>query len=441
MTQTLRLAARRWPQLLAWFLAGWLARYLLIELAALVGSRWLLGGLLIMALAILARLISFVGMFLVLRDDMPNLRAAAADPLPQSPRQRRRAFVDAVLISILPFFAFYYAWGLLAADMRNYALRALETYLDTTDLTDPQVVSFSEIDTLSVDALTIGVIVAAFAGRWVLKRWRAKLPAWTTLVGVYLEAIWVFLTVYLISGLFGGVTAWLQNRQGAVWLADAREWLGQFARPLAWVWDAIGWVVAEVGAIVLEPLAWLTIAGVIYGRAIAARTVAVPANERVDAVRRRYGTVPQLVRRRLNDVWSARTGRVRAVVNAVATIWHAGAVPMGVFILGYTVVMALEGWLRWAIVAALGPHDLSAFWMVIDTALIVAVVAVVEPLRVSVVAAAYDHALPRLSAQELHRLEEPVDDAAGAEAPTEQGQPAEGAAAGSSASASIANDR
>ena len=110
VTRAARLAGAHWPALLAWFLAGWLARYVLIELAALVGSSWLLGGLLIMPLAILARLISFVAMFLVLRPSMPQLQRLAASPA--SAKARRTEFMNAVLVAILPFFAFYAPWGL-----------------------------------------------------------------------------------------------------------------------------------------------------------------------------------------------------------------------------------------------------------------------------------------------------------------------------------------
>lgn len=414
LTQTLRLVARRWPQLLAWFLAGWLARYLLIELAAQVGATFALGGLLLLPLAILARLVSFVAMFLVLRDDMPNLRRLAASSLPETGRDRRAAFLDAVLVSILPFFAFYYAWGMLRDDFFAYSGRALELYLYFRG--DPTAVGripYSDIDRLEFDALTIGIIVAAFAGRWALKRWRERIPRWTALVGVYLEAVWVFLTVYLIAGALGSFTSWWEGRQALAWLAAARDWVSGLAAPLGWIWDGVEWILGQVGDIVLQPIAWLAIAGVIYGRAIAARAVALPEDERVDAVRRRYASVPARVRRRLGDVSGQITARFRPLGRAFVLIWHAGAIPMGLFILGYTVVMALQGWLRWGITGLIGPQDVEGFWYIIDAAVILAVVAITEPLRIAVVAAAYDHALGGLTPAEEAVLEAPVEDASG----------------------------
>jgi len=216
-------------------------------------------------------------------------------------------------------------------------------------------------------------------------------------VGVYLEAVWVFLTIYLIAGVLTSVREWVDGRVAMVWLADVREWLGQFAAPVAWIWDAIQWVLGEVGGLVLQPLAWLTIAGVIYGRSIAERRLEMPDLPRTRVARQRYERLPARLRRRLGELWEEITARFRPVGRAIVTIWHAGAIPMGVFVLAYTVVMALQGWLRWGIVAVIGPHDLVEFWTIFDALLVLAVVAVVEPLRIALVAAAYDHAAARLA--------------------------------------------
>ena len=393
LTRTGRLAAAHWPALLAWFLAGWLARYLLIELAAWVGASTLLGGLLIMPLAILARLISFVAMFLVLKPGMPALQALGGETPAtrrgRTRRHRRAEFQRAVLASILPFFAFYAAWGFLRDDMHQYSRSALDNFTATNFGTGR---SFADVDQLGFDATTISIIVLAFAGRWALGRYASRLPRWVSLIGVYLEAMWVFLTVYLISDLLGSISAWFDSRQAMVWLDDARGWLAEVASPLIWVWDAAAWAVGEIGGLVLLPLAWLTIAGVIYGQSVPAGSLAAPA--RLGAVRRRYDdTVPAWLRRRLADLGMQFVRRFRPVWRAMLTIWRAGAIPMGIYILVYTIVAALQGWIAWGIIAALGPHDLHSFWMIADALIALAALLIVEPLRVALVAAAYDHAI------------------------------------------------
>ena len=429
VTRAARLAGAHWPALLAWFLAGWLARYVLIELAALVGSSWLLGGLLIMPLAILARLISFVAMFLVLRPSMPQLQRLAASPA--SAKARRTEFMNAVMVAILPFFAFYAAWGFLRDDMHQYSRGAIDNFTAQHAFTDGA--SFTEIDQLHFDALTISIIVLYFAGRWALGRFASRLPRWTALVGVYLEAIWVFMTVYLISGVLASITTWFDTRQAMVWLDDMRGWLSEFASPLIWVWDAAAWAVGEVGGLVLLPLAWLTIAGVIYGHALPARRIAAPAS--LSAARQRYETVaPGWLRRRLGDLGMQFVRRFRPVWRAMLTIWHAGAIPMGVYILVYTIIAALQGWITWGLVAVIGPHDLQTFWMIIDALLAFVVMLVIEPVRVALVAAAYDHAVGSAEApvSETARMQM---DAAAPPATTALATPALAAPAGETAEA------
>ena len=387
VTRAARLAGAHWPALLAWFLAGWLARYLLIELAAWVGASTLLGGLLIMPLAILARLISFVAMFLVLRPGMPQLQRLAASSA--GAKARRTEFMNAVMVAILPFFAFYAAWGFLRDDMHQYSRGAIDNFTAQNAFTDGA--SFSDIDQLNFDAVTISIIVLAFAGRWALGRYASRLPRWTALIGVYLEAIWVFMSVYLISDVLNSITTWFDTRQAMVWLDDMRGWLSEFASPLIWVWDAAAWAVGEVGGLVLLPLAWLTIAGVIYGHALPARKVAAPAP--LSAARQRYETVaPSWLRRRLNDLGMQFVRRFRPVWRAMLTIWHAGALPMGVYILVYTIIVALQGWITWGLIVVIGPNDLQTFWMIVDALLAFVVMLLIEPLRVALVAAAYDHA-------------------------------------------------
>lgn len=412
VTQTLRLTLRRWPQLLAWFLAGWLARYVIVELAAIVGMTSLLGALLILPLAVLARLVSFVAMFLVLRQDMPQLQRIAPPP-PATARARRREFLDAVLISILPFFAFYYAWGFLKEDTFQYENAAIDNFTSTTEFFEGTSGSYSDVAQLQFDGVTIPIIVIAFGVRWILKRFSAKLPRWTAIVGTYLEAVWVYLTIYLISDLFSGIGEWVNSRQAMVWLGDIRGWLGEYLTPFAVVWDAVLWALGEVGGIILQPLAWLAIAGVIYGRAIAREKVVVPGSERLAPVQQRWSRLPDWARRRLNDLSQGFTGRFKPIWNALVTMWQAGAVPMGMFVFSYAVVLALHGWLQWAIYRGLGPNDLFTFWQLVDALIALAVMIVVEPLRVCLVAAAYDYALGRQTPAEIAELVEPIPDASG----------------------------
>ncbi|MEH3088541.1 MAG: hypothetical protein PGN24_02725 [Microbacterium arborescens] len=390
-----RLFAAHWPALLAWYLGGALANYVVIEVAGFVGAFTSVGGLLLMPLAILAPLVSYVAMFLVLRDGMPRLEELA----PRAPdvRERRRQFVRALLGGILPFFAFYAAWGFLRGDMQDYTARALEVrtgeFLAHTDVVFG---AAGTVDRLGFDAVTIPIIVVAFAGRWAYKRWNARMPRWSSPVAVYLEAVWVFLTVYLISDGLGQVTAWVQSRQAMVWLADLRAGLTGALAPVGFVWDGVEWLLGEAGGILLLPIAWLTIAGVLYGQAVAASAPKL-AGRIPEKVRTRYGAIPARARRRLDDVGGSLVGRFRPIGAALVLMWRAGPALIGGYVLLFTAVVALEPLVGLGITRLVGPHDLVSEWMVFDQLLVLAVGLIVEPVRVALVAGAYERTLVGLT--------------------------------------------
>ncbi|MEV5635346.1 hypothetical protein AB0K73_04490 [Agromyces sp. NPDC052230] len=396
ISMTGRLLLAHWPALLAWFLAGILVRYLVIELAGFVGAFSALGGQLLLPLAILARLVSFVAMFLVLRDGMARLGTIAV--LPRDALARRRAFVDAVLGGILPFFAFYAAWGYLRDDWFAYLARGLEVQqgiIFGSMLSGEAVSTEGTLDQLVFEPATIALIVVAFVGRWAWNRYRDRLPKWSAIGAVYLEAIWVFLTVILISQALGWVSEWVQSRQAMVWLADIRTWVTTQVEPIAWVWEGVEWLLGEAGGIILLPLAWLTIAGVVYGQAVAPQAPRL-GGALVDRARGRFSSLPEALRRRLGDLWWELASRFRPIGRAVVLMWRAGPVLVGGYVLLYTIVLGFEQMLRFWITRLIGPQDFYAFWTVADTVVLLLVPLIVEPLRVTLVASAYDATLARL---------------------------------------------
>lgn len=392
-----RLLWRHWPALLALYLAGTLGRYVAIEVAGFVGAYSAVGGALLFPLAILSRLVALVAMLLVLRDGMVRLGVIA--PIPAEPAQRRRAFVDALLAGILPFVAFYAAWGYLREDAAAYFSRLLEV---NSGLIADEILSGGEragdaaVGELSFGPATIAIIIAAFAGRWLWKRYRARLPAIFAAGAVYLEVLWVYLSVTLIADALNIVTAWVQDRQAIVWLGDIRQWVGEQLAPVAWVWDAVEWALGEVGGIVLLPIAWLTIAGVIYGQVVAPQSARL-GGPVVTRARARFDTLPSRLRARLRDVWSDLIARFQPIGRALLLMWRAGPVLIGSYVLLFTLLLALDAALEVALTRAIGPEDLRGFWMVNAPLIFLFIPLVIEPLRVVLVASAYDAVIGRLS--------------------------------------------
>ncbi len=385
-----RLLAASWPALVAWYLAGTLGRYVGIEVAGFVGGYTAIGGILLLPLAILAKLVSVVAMFLVLRDGMPRLGAIA--PPPTDRRVRRAAFRDALLAAILPFMAVYAALGFLREDVAAYldAALAVKTGRDAAAiLTGVSVDTSGAVDQLSWEPWTISVVVLAFVGRWAWKRWQESLPSWTSVPATYLEALWVFLAAYFVGEALGQLTGWIDSRQATAWLADAREWVGGWFAPLGWAWDGVLWAVGQVGAIMLVPLAWLTVAGVIYGQAVSPQGLHW-RGELVARARSRYGVVPERLRRRLNDIGAGLGSRFRPIWRAFVLMWRSGPILIGGYVLLYALLLLGEGWLRVAITRLVGPHDFFEFWIVLGTLPLMLVPLIVEPVRAVLVAGAYD---------------------------------------------------
>jgi hypothetical protein len=396
IVMTGRLLAAHWPALVAWYLAGTLGRYVGIEVAGFVGGYSALGGILILPLAILAKLVSVVAMFLVLRDGMVRLGVIA--PPPADRRSRMTAFRDALLSSVLPFIAVYAVLGFLVDDVAAYLGKALavQTGREFDALAESvatgvnvEVDTSGAVDSLAWEPWTIAVIVLAFAGRWAWKRWQGRLPRWTALVATYLEALWIFLVAYFIGEALGQVSAWVDSRQAIVWLGDARAWIGGWFAPLGWAWDGIGWVLGVVGALILVPLAWLTIAGVIYGQAVSPQGVQW-RGQLVEGARARYASVPQRLRRRLTDIGSGVGARFRPIWRAIVLMWRSGPILIGGYVLLYVLVILGERWLGVGLTRLVGPHDVNTFWFVAYMPILLIVPLIIEPVRTALIASAYD---------------------------------------------------
>lgn len=407
LSRIARLWLAHWPALLAWMLAGTLAHFLVLKLAAWVGARSAVGGILLLPVAALALLVAYVAMFLVLREGMPGLRAVS--PLPTDGVERRSAFLDSLLGGILPFVAFYAAWGFIRQDVISYTNDAFGWQIAWGLRAVVEGTTYDRSGTISdlgVNPLTIGLLAIAFGGRWAYKRFGARLPrrAGTarvaSVIAVYLEALWVYLAAYLVTDLIAVVTGWVQTRQGIVWLSDLRGGMTGWLAPLGYAWDAVGLVLSEAGGIVLLPLAWLTIAGVVYGQAVKAaapRLSGVREGSRLARARARYAAIPGRARRRISDYWdSLVVGRFRPIWAAIVLMWRAGPLLIAGYVLLFVLVGFGQQWLLVAGSRAFGPHELSSFWVPASFALVSVVTVLIEPVRISVIAATYDATVARL---------------------------------------------
>ncbi|WP_350351161.1 hypothetical protein ABS642_17710 [Microbacterium sp. A8/3-1] len=405
LTTTGRVLMRHWPALMAWYLAGVLVQYVIGQVAGFIGASSATLGFLVLPIGILARLISLVAMFLVLRDGLRNLQEVA--PLPEEPVERRRTFLSALLAGILPFFAVYWAQGLLREDVNAYSSRALEVrsgIIFTASVNgDAPVGDQDTVLNLPFNVWTVAIIVIAFAGRWAWSKWSAKLSTWLSPVAVYFEVVWVFFSVILLGDLFDSIKAWVDSRAAMAFLEDLREQILNAVAPLRWLWEAIGWVLTEAGPVLLAPLAWLTIAGVVFGQAIVAEKLRVE-NQLISRFRQHATVIPNPVVRRLKDLGGELGARFRPIGRAILLMWRAGPLLVASYALVYVVVKALESYLSLGITRLIGPHEFLT-WAIILPVVSIVPLLIIEPLRIAVISGAYDATLGRLRRRPQERAD------------------------------------
>jgi len=387
-----RILAANWAPLLAWYLAGQVVRASVIVIAAPIGAQSPIVALLILPIAALARLVSYIGMFLVVRHSLPGYRLFAGDQVRFTTlRDTVADFVRVLLVSIGPFFTLYALIGLLNEDLDSYAGLAFR-YAGIGDN--------SHVVDVGSGPLVLAVVLVAFAARMVLKFLGPRLPGWTAVPGIYLEATWVFVALTGIGSLFGPVLEWIGDRQVVHWWNDARDFLVTLAGPVRFVIEGIDWLTPVALQLLLLPLAWLFVASIIYLRSLGnvvedALPVPRVIGERVAAGASR---MPALLRR-YGYLFTGTWDEVgRPAVFSGRLVLTSGLRPLGILLIAYGVLFAATQWAERGLLALVGAHDL-AFWFIASPVVGLVLDAVAEPVRVALLAAAFGFCLARWAAR------------------------------------------
>lgn len=409
LASTGRSLVRHWPAMLAWYLAGIAVHYAIVQVSGIVGAHSATLGMLILPVAILARLISYVAMFLVLRDGLRELNDIA--PLPESPAERRKTFLSALLAGILPFFAVYWGQGLLGEDVTAYASRSLversSLGWEALAKNQPMLENTDSVTDLPLSVWTVLIIAIAFAARWAWTKWQQRIPAWVSPVAVYLEVVWVFFSVIVIGNITDTISGWVDTRAATVWFEQVRANVLDAIAPVQWAWDGVGWLIGQSGPILLAPLAWLTVGGVVYGQAIVAEKLRIE-NEMLASIRQHAAIVPNPLMRRLKDLGDELGSRFVPIGRALLLMWRAGPVLIASYALTYVAVKTLQTYLDFGVTRLVGPHD-QIFWSIATPLVSVVPLLLIEPLRVSVIAGAYDATLGRLRKRQQEKADAGIE--------------------------------
>jgi hypothetical protein len=361
-----RLWRQCWPQLLLIAACGAIANDLLLPAAVQAGFINGLAGLAVLSLIVLTKLVVVVLMFLALRAYMPAVAtlqpgggAATTATMPQG---GSRAVYALIAVALIPFFAYYAAWGFLGDTVREYSLLALSLR------------PFGERAVI-LDIPNSSWLFVSVALSWAVRRFakamraRGSRPVWQFVI-VICDANWIFVGLYVLSRWKDAAWAWVAAGGPMPYLIFIRDllssWIAKASAaspvPVELAEPPLSTSAQSLLLYALLPLVWLLMAAVIYGCDMS-DTASLAKHRRVVGALSRYGSLPRFLRDFIDHFVSGYRSRYVPVVNSVRLAFGA-SLPV---LLGLIVLYRAIGWggaWTWIGLSRLiGPHDLPTWQM------------------------------------------------------------------------------
>lgn len=413
LAELIRLARGAWSlwtgnfwRMGAWFCAGFAVHAVGLLVSAELGAEH---GTLAMIAFVLGVVSTLVALVLMIHSLEPALRSPnTVDPVPPTPGGlripsqvfAREASMDVVASAVGPFLAVYALWGFVDDQisdlfLSNYTLQGL-----------------GGIDNFSISFAPgrLPFYLGLAAAAWVLRQVVAAVTARRkmlalALVGIALEALWVFSFFVVLLIAAGQVRPWLRTRSAYVGMQDlwrsfldlVPDWSFLFGLSLP---QALDRAVAGLAHTVLPgawtalvlPLVWLALTATVLGwREFRGVDVlaGTPLGGRLAGLRRPGGTRVRL----LADFLTAdlRT-KYLPVLQALQLVGRAGPRFVGVYLLLATMVTTAQGLFEIAVTVLVGPLDIAGS-LFLDPFLMLASGLLFTTFSVAVYAAAFDEAL------------------------------------------------
>ncbi len=335
----LRVLVNHWPALVVLYLAGFAARMGSIWLAVRAARISSVLAALVIPLAPLATIVSFVLMLRVAAESLP----AFGEQVRSVPRQERwRRNLGVAAMALAPFLAVYASQGLMVEDLKRFALDAGAAEWAAMDRADFSDTNFARAG-LATGSLAIGIALVAMVLRKVIAALGLgeRTARWALLAG-YLEALWTSSLGYTFTSEKSALVEWITTRR--IVAGVYRRWEGVIGfldgihQALTAPVEAVGAIVGSMGGLVVVPVAWLAVGATVYGTSLKEGSV-LPTHE---AATERLRRVPHPIRRITAQVTEPVTTPFRSAVAAIGKVASAGVVPMVLF----CVVFAVTGWVR-----------------------------------------------------------------------------------------------
>ncbi len=394
---TFRLWWKNLVPMLTWFLAGYVAFLLAVQ-----GAIWLqvhqhknlaIG---LFSAGVLAQLIAVVGMIRTIARSLYRWRDAAAGPGETTdPTQQR--LLELLSITLLPLIAVWSAWGILDEKLDTYA----GFYLTTQGSFElPFKLGGGEWKAY------IPAVIALLVLRRVLEsaddRWPSRAGK---LVQVWVEAFFALLVVIITPPAFSTAKNWFEGR--TFWFEttqrweSVKEWFAGISIPipdgLEFLWGVFHetlWPLFKEG--VADPLTWLAITTVVFGhRALSAGSfvrgtrfesrLGGPSTAPQGRTAAVVGKAPELVLGGLKE-------KFIPTLNAFRLLVRVGPVFLGVVCVVYTLHALGSAWFYTGLTHWIG--DRGSNWTVLwDNLVDLGGSMIFEPLRIALLAAAFDLAI------------------------------------------------
>ncbi|MGO1077455.1 hypothetical protein [Inquilinus sp. CA228] len=416
---------RFWPQLTLLVLIGMLLNDQLLLLSAKIGFVDRSLGFAALTLVVLTKLVVTVLSFMIMRPALPAIAAAQAlssgtavpitgpedAPAPTTRRQRLAGFATTLTIALVPFFAYYAAWGFLGDTIREYSMLGLS------------LAPFGESGSL-LDAIGARWLVVSVVGTWILRRFfklmrdRTDAPIWKLLI-VLCETNWVFIGLFVLSQWKDEALAWVAS--GAAWTWLNGVWQAVLtpistafaaAEPVEQAPPDATSVALGLFFYALLPLIWLVMAALIYGHDLGGDPGWM-RHRRLERIGSRYASLPKFLRDFIGHFIAGYRSRYLPIANSIRLALHADLFLLLILVLGWRGLGWAADWLWIGATHLIGPHPLP-LWQVLGDGLALLLGSpsgttpgiLVEPLRICLIAAVLEIAFARSQAPAEPRADE-----------------------------------
>lgn len=349
----LKVLWRHWPALLGWFLVGAIARRAFLWLAVWCADVNRTLGVLVLPLAPISTLLSWV---MMLRCTAGSLPAFSSLTRTSSRREAVKTHLTVAAEVLVPFLALYASQGLLRADTRLYIFsntadewmnKGFGAHFERSSIGPAWVLA-----ALVVMALVIRKVIAGF-------ELGSKSLGWSALNG-YVEALWMITLGAVLTSRIDWVREWVTSRQVVDQVLDFYHrmiaWAGPIGAVFEQVMTALNTLLSSMSTLVVVPVAWLAIGAAVYGSKIPEG--GLPTGERHT---QRLQRIPSPVRRMVAQGLEPVTTPVKDTASAISRVAAAGIVPMVMFCVVFVLANSLMTAVAWLERLLVGPLDPSLF--------------------------------------------------------------------------------